>query len=114
MNTMKYECGDIVTVRSVGDLTSEFGNIGRIGFMDSMKVFCGKTFRVASLAETYSLERKGTVFYLEDDSENSPFYGVKCWLWSSSMVRPAEEVREEERVECIDVENLLSVLNNVQ
>lgn len=110
MNTMKYECGDIVTVRNVDDLTSEFGDIRRIGFVDSMKEFCGKTFRVASLAETHSPERKGTIFYLEEDSGHGSFYRPNGWLWSSLMVRPAEE----ESVECVDVENLLSVLNNVQ
>lgn len=85
-----YQAGDLVVVREWDDLCSEFDKPSRIGFMDSMRRYCGQTMVIRNVYNSGVFE----LGYPDTDEKLG-------WCFSSSMIRllddqPEVRIRHED------------------
>lgn len=91
-----YNVGDIVTIRSVEDMTEEFGGLGSVlyYFPDTMFCYCGKTFKITD--KILNNDSTGYKYWLDTTYIDMKEAGYKrSYMFSSDMFElPSAELKK--------------------
>lgn len=95
----KYKVGTRIRVKP--DLA--LGSYSRIGFIDDMYKYRGRTGTIMACEEHHS-SSDGYVYYLDIDD--------RCWMWTDPMLeRAADPLTPEEKTRILDIsESLLGLI----